>query len=164
MLNQEELKQYLEYREGVLYWKRKSSAASRILVGAKAGSLSGTGRLQTIFKGKSYLNHRLIYLYHYGDIPTYIDHIDRNPLNNRIENLRPSTRSQNGINANLRTDNISSLKGISFFKKTGKFRAQIKFEGRKFHLGYYFTKEEAAKAYNQAATQYFGEFAKLNEV
>ena len=62
------------------------------------GSITNTGRLQVTFLGKTYLYHRLIYIWHYGDIQYDIDHINNNPLDNRIENLRDITRGENNKN------------------------------------------------------------------
>ncbi len=86
------------------------------------------------------------------------DHINGNKLDNRKSNLRIATVSENGMNRKVSKNNKSGLKGVSFFE--GRWRAYIQ---RKF-LGYYSTKKEAAIAYNKAAQEFFGEFARLNKI
>lgn len=86
------------------------------------------------------------------------DHINGNKLDNRKFNLRIATVSENGMNRKVNKNNKSGLKGVSFFG--GRWRAYI----QKRFLGYFPTKEKAAIAYNKAAQEYFGEFARLNQI
>lgn len=90
------------------------------------------------------------------------DHIDRNGLNNRRDNLRPATRGQNGVNVGLRPDNASGFKGVSVHKASGKWQAGIRVDGKRSHLGLYGSPAEAAAAYDRAALKHFGLFADLN--
>lgn len=90
-----------------------------------------------------------------------IDHKDRQPLNNQRENLRFATRAQNVANSKIRSDNKSKFKGVSFYKRNGKWRAQITANGKKLFLGYYDTAEQSSIAYKQAAKFHFGEFANV---
>lgn len=100
-----------------------------------------------------------------GGKPGYeIDHIDRNGLNNQKSNFRWATRQQNAINRGIQINNTSGYKGVSLIKKTGKWRAAIRVNGRTIVLGNHLSKEEAALAYNNAARVHFGEFAALNSV
>ena len=96
-----------------------------------------------------------------------IDHVNGNRLDNRKSNLRICTQSQNTKNRIKSTKNTSGYKGV-WFKKDGKrlkrWVADIKVDYKKISLGLFLTKEEAARAYNEAAKQYFGEFARLNNV
>ena len=87
-----------------------------------------------------------------------VDHIDGDPQNNSILNLRWATRSENQYNSRIRTDNTSGYKGVTFNKENGKWRARINLDGKKKHLGYFHTKEEAAAAYEKAARELHGEF------
>ena len=93
-----------------------------------------------------------------------VDHKDGNGLNNQRYNLRPATHAQNLQNRGKPSSNTSGYKGVSWFKRDGKWRACIGVDGRVIHLGYYDTAEEAARAYNEAAPKYHGKFAKLNEI
>jgi hypothetical protein len=92
-----------------------------------------------------------------------VDHRDGDGLNNRRQNLRPATTLQNQWNRSVQKNNVSGFKGVSLQSRcTHKWRARIRVEGRQLFLGEFFSPEEAAKAYDAAASQYFGEFARLN--
>lgn len=92
----------------------------------------------------------------------YADHIDGNGLNNRRSNIRLATASQNSMNQKRNTQNTTGFKGVSFSKEKQLFRANITVQKRTKHLGYFRTAEEAHEAYKNAATIYFGEFARFN--
>lgn len=109
-----------EYQDGELIWKIDSFANK--VKGKKAGALNNTGYLRTKYNKKKYLNHRIIFEMFNGYIPEFIDHIDRNRLNNKIENLRPATRSLNAFNRSYKkNDNLP--KGI--YRDCNKFRVHI---------------------------------------
>lgn len=93
------------------------------------------------------------------DPKTIIDHIDGNGLNNRKSNLRLVNKSQNAMNSKRK--NKFGYKGISF---DGKYVSRIHVNGKRVTLGWFDTAIEAALAYNKAAKEHFGEFAKLNEI
>lgn len=88
-----------------------------------------------------------------------VDHIDRNPLNNRLSNLRICTKQTNAINTPVRIDNRTGYKGVSYHKKAGKFRAYIVINGKQIHLGLFDTAEQAAQKYAEAARILYGEFS-----
>jgi hypothetical protein len=94
--------------------------------------------------------------------PELVDHEDRNPLNNCRYNLRLASNSQNQGNTGTRTDNTSGFRGVYWSKQANLWRAGIKRDGRQRHLGYFDTAEEAARIYDEAARNHFGEFAVLN--
>ena len=75
-----------------------------------------------------------------------IDHINRNPLDNRKCNLRIATRSLNSINSKLAKNNTTGVRNVHIDKNTGKYRARIKRNGKMIHIGMYETLEEAKKA------------------
>jgi hypothetical protein len=92
-----------------------------------------------------------------------VDHINRNPFDNRKTNLRICTHHQNQMNRGLRSDNKSGFKGVAFEK--GKWwSARIKYKEKRIFIGFFKEKIEAAKAYNEKAKEIFGEFAWLNPV
>jgi hypothetical protein len=98
-----------------------------------------------------------------GDVPSgcLIDHANNDGLDNRRANLRIATVAQNAWNTRPRKS-LSGLKGITFCKDKQLWRGNLCVNGRRIHLGYFKTPEEAAIAYDNAARKYFGEFAHLN--
>lgn len=93
-----------------------------------------------------------------------IDHINRNPLDNRRENLRVATRSTNCRNQGVRTDNVSGYKGVSWKASRNRWLARINFDGKIVTKAGFKCKHEAARAYNELAKKYHGEFAFINEI
>ena len=91
-----------------------------------------------------------------------IDHWDTDPLNNQYGNLRISTQRQNLMNAKKRKNASSKYKGVYWGNREQKWIGQIVIDGKKKQTGTFETEEEGALVYNQFATKYFGEFAKLN--
>ncbi len=93
-----------------------------------------------------------------------IDHINGNVLDNRKQNLRITNKSKNAANCKIHKHNTSGFKGVSKMKQTNKYIAYIVVNNKQYRLGTFNNKEAAAKAYNDAATKYFGEFARLNNL
>lgn len=99
-----------------------------------------------------------------GESNLEADHKDCNIFNNQKSNLRNATRAQNAINKPFNYTNNSGYKGVSFYKPSSKWRARIKVDQKEIHLGHFNDIIDAAKAYNEAALKYFGEFAWLNKI
>lgn len=96
-------------------------------------------------------------------IPPYgVDHEDCNGLNNQRYNLRPANQTQNLAHARVRVGMTSPYKGVSYCKRTKKWVAQICAHGVHKFLGRFNKEYDAAQAYNFAAEELFGEFARLN--
>lgn len=94
---------------------------------------------------------------------SYVDHRNGNGLDNQRSNLRQATHGQNMANKRIYRNNTSGFKGVTRNTGTGRpWRAAIKADGRRRHLGYYDTPEAAALAYDAAARELFGEFARPN--
>jgi predicted transcriptional regulator len=108
--------------------------------------------------GENIFIHRLI-----NETPEGMDtdHIDRNQLNNRRTNLRTATHTENMRNR-IKRSGSSKYKGVTWVKQREKWMARIKHGDREKSLGHYATEEEAARVYDDAAQELFGEFAKLN--
>lgn len=112
-------------------------------------------------RGKTLLMHRVIL----GIAPEdtrHVDHINGNGLDNRKENLRLANHSQNGGNSRKREHGTSQYKGVYWSKPRQKWQAQIHINQRNTGLGRFDDEVEAAKAYDNAAIEHFGEFARLN--
>lgn len=109
--NQNEIREWFEYRNGELYWK--INKAARIKIGQLAGVVNKEKYKQVGINGKIYLQHRLIWIMFNGDISDnmVIDHINRNKTDNRIENLRIVSRSINRLNTNSKNITTYNLAG-----------------------------------------------------
>ena len=164
-ITQELLRELFDYRDGNLYWK--VSKALHLKVDDLAGHVNKNGYLQIGINYKSYYAHRLIFLYHHGYLPKYLDHIDRDVSNNAIDNLREATQQQNHFNMKKNKScngkpTSSKFKGVSWDKQLGKWRSYITIDGKKKHLGVYNYEIAAAKAYNREAIRVRGDFANPN--
>jgi hypothetical protein len=95
-----------------------------------------------------------------GEIPNgmQIDHIDRNPLNNNVENLRLATQAQNQINSTKPKNNTTGFKGV-LATPSGKFQARLGYKGKKLYLGLFDTAEEAYECVVGVTKELHGEFA-----
>jgi len=91
-----------------------------------------------------------------------LDHIDGNGLNNCKSNLRFCTHAENSRNAGPNALNKSGIKGVCWHVRSKKYIATISLNRKLIHIGYFTDPIEAAKAYNEAAIKYHGEFARLN--
>ena len=109
---------------------------------------------------KTFCMHRVI-LGLCGD-RQLVDHADQDGLNNTVKNLRLCVKSQNARNRGKTKVNSSGFKGVFWAKHANKFSAKIGNSGRLIHLGYFGDPSEAARAYDDAARKYHGEFAVLN--
>ena len=117
--------------------------------GCKLGSIAGCkcgGRVLITIDGHKYKAHRLAWFYMKGEWPEEVDHFDRNPLNNKLVNLRKATRVQNAQNMGVYSTNTSGHTGMSFRKDIQKWRALIRYNGSKVSLGCFNSKEEAIDA------------------
>ena len=153
------------YNDGELYYKYTVSHKAQ--KGDKAGYLEPTkGKMRTCIKGERILIHRVIFLMHHGYLPEYpkyqLDHINRDKLDNRIENLRVATNSQNMANKPSCHGKTSIYKGVC--KRGDKWYAQIKYNGKVHHIGSFDDEVTAALAYNDKATIHHGEFAYINKI
>jgi len=144
---QEILKEYFDYhKDGKLVWKKSTGRTAKI--GNEAGYLNDNGYIQIRFQKKLYGAHRLIWVWHCGDIPMdkQIDHMDKNRSNNKIENLQLATNAQNSTNRSLNKRNKSGFNGVYFDKQKGKFVTCLTRLGKRKYLGCYDTAKEANEA------------------
>lgn len=157
MVSVEKLKEYFIYTEGKLI-RVRPVANGKIKAGTRFGSVLKRGYREGWFLGKLHKEHRLIWFYHHGEWPMYIDHIDGDPLNNKIENLRVVTEQQNSFNSRGHADSYSGYKGVSYNKRIGKYFSRISVSGKVEYLGSFDCPAEAHEAYCDRAKQLHGEF------
>lgn len=160
MITKELLHDLYEYKNGNLYYKKIIYGNTRRKIGDLAGYVTNEGYVSVKVNRKSYLVHRLIYLMHYGSMPQQIDHIDGNPSNNDIKNLREVTGSQNCMNKRISQKNTSGYKNICFVKKINKWRVQIKSKGKTLSFGCFEDIELADLVAQEVRNKYFGSYAK----
>lgn len=159
-----EIRRCISYdpERGLLTWKEKYSKHSPIVVGKAVGSPNKSG-LHFTFCGRDLLCHRVAWFLHYGEWPsTFLDHINGCPEDNRVQNLRLADRRQNGANRSSSKGSSSKYLGVCYAKHTRKWQASIG-TPRKY-LGQYSDEKEAARVYNKAAKELYGEYARLNNV
>jgi hypothetical protein len=159
----EELRKYLRYcpNSGKLTWIAKTS--NRCKQGEGMAGTRGNGMIGLSFKGVMFKAHRVAWALHYGEWPNgVVDHINRNPYDNRISNLRVGTQQQNTFNCSLSKNNTSGYKGVYLRKDTGKWAAEVTHNRKKISLGCFLTAEEAAAAYDKASKELFKSYASPN--
>ena len=153
ILTQARLKELLHYDPATGVFTNARQRGQRGVLGAVAGSPNGArGYIRIKINGAKYFAHRLAWLHEYGALPaTQIDHIDRNPANNKISNLRVATSSENMQNTGLRCDNISGYKGVTRHTQENKWRARITINRKQYCLGLFDDAIAANTAYLAAA-------------
>lgn len=147
--SQNEIKELFEYRDGGLYWK--VNKAKKIKIGHRAGSVMNTGYRCIVINSRTYLEHRLIWVYFNGDISNdmEVDHINRIKIDNRIENLRIVSLGINALNK----------KTIVQFKteyKKKPYRARFNYNHKEYSK-YFETHDEATKWIAEKKSEIFEE-------
>lgn len=163
---QSHLHEWLDYdlATGIFRWKKEPRPV-RPCLGEIAGTKTANYILIKLPGFSSIGAHRLAWIYVHGLTigGAEVDHIDTNPLNNAIGNLRLATSSEQKQNKKVQSNNRSGLKGAFYHAahKGKKWRTQIKVGGKLIFLGYFHTAQEAHEAYGRAAIEHFGEFARI---
>jgi len=153
------LREILSYDPGTGNFIRKVRTSNSTRAGDIAGSATQLGYWIIWVDGTRYLGHRLAWLYTHGRWPKdHIDHVNGDPSDNRLCNLREATPSQNHANERMARTNKAGRKGVAPHRN--KFVAQLGIGGHRKYLGIYATPDEAAEAYASAAKAHFGEFAR----
>ena len=164
MISQTELHRLFLYNKETGGFIRKVKTAIATNIGDKAGYVNKQGYVQMRVHGKTYQAHSLAWLYVFGEMPALIDHIDGDRSNNAITNLRIADRSTNGFNREKKSESSSMFKGVLWSKKHCKWEAKINANRKRKHLGHFQCEQEAAHAYNKAAIELHGTYARLNPV
>lgn len=149
---------------GIFTWRMHPS---KKLIGTAAGWRQSKGYLAIDLQSTAHYAHRLAWLWMTGEWPAeQIDHIDGNKADNAWANLRLATNSQNQRYQGVSRANECQFKGVfpqsgrKEYGRTGRFRAQIRVDGRTISLGSFSSPDEAHEAYKRAAALYHGPFAK----
>lgn len=159
LLAAEEARSLLDYDPdtGSLTWKVARN-------GHPAGDIVRTivrGYVRLWINGHCYGGHRVAWLLHHGRWPAdKLDHIDRNPTNNRLSNLRECSQAQNAANSSINRRNTSGFTGVMRSKNGKKWVAQIMARGKAKRIGTFCTPEEAGAAYRETKRELYGEFAR----
>ena len=154
MLNKQELHKIFEYKDGQLYWKESRGNVAK---GYKAGCLNARGYTEIWINKKLHKMHRIIFMMHYGYIPKVVDHIDGNPLNNCIENLREASAQTNQYNRKLGKNNTSGCKNVSFNKRHNLWQVHVRC-AKKVHAWYVESFELAELVAHEARIKFHGGF------
>lgn len=156
MITKEKLQEILHYNPetGIFIWLQKHHTNS--VIGEMAGCKNNHGYIYIWLEGKSYLAHRLAWLYMTGNWPLMqIDHINRIRHDNWFKNLRdvpPIVNSQNSFKP--RMNKSTGIPGVYFNKKANRYSAQARINGRQINVGSFATLEEAISAREKVLNQY----------
>ena len=125
-------------------------------------SCDGYHRLKIL--GSTYYLHRVCWFLHYREWPTsHLDHVNGDKTDNRIVNLRVASSTQNSANRSLAVNNTTGHKGVVYLENISKYMVRVGSSPRVL-VGYFENLDDAAKAYNDAAKELYGEYARLNNV
>jgi len=164
MLTAKRVREVLDYSSetGILIWKKRPEPGwHKSLEGKTAGSKNREGYIMIRVDGRFYGAHRLAWLYVHDKWPdNQIDHINRNPSDNRLINLRAATQSENKANSGNYKNNRSGVKGVSFWAHGQKWKAAITKDGIRYHLGFFANFSDAVVARSEATNKLNGPFAR----
>lgn len=164
MLTQERLRIFLDYNPvtGIFKHRRGRSGCRP---GQIAGAITVQGYRTINVDGERFRAARLAWLYMTGTWPAdHVDHIDGCPENDRWENLRAATRSENMRNTKLRINNSSGSRGVSWHKYRQQWHVRVTMHGRVHHVGYFDDFEKAKSARDTRANELHGAFAKFDSL
>ena len=158
-LTSNHLKKLLNYdpTSGEFRWRVSRGCMSCNVV---AGRVMKDGYRRILIDSQPYVASRLAWFYVHGYWPGRdLDHKNRIRSDDRIENLREATASQNNANSKLRCNNTSGYRGVSWNRRKGKFRAYVSVDRKQIHLGFFYIVERAAAVAKLARIEHFGEFS-----
>ncbi len=162
-LTQKRLHEILRYDPETGDWIWLISINAKVSEGDAAGTITVHGYRIITLAGVKYRAARLAFLYMTGAWPEKeVDHINRCKLDDRWDNLRDVSRSENQLNRDVQINNSSGVRGVHWDTRSGKWAAQVKKDNAVYFIGYFDTLEEASVARDLAATELHGDFAVLN--
>lgn len=151
MLSMELVRNTFEYNNGDLL---------RLTTRKASGSVNSRGYINVYLGGRLYVAHRLVFMYHYGYLPEFIDHIDGDRQNNKIENLRGTTKSCNSHNMAITKRNTSGVKGVHWCKQKNKWCARISAKGQVLYCRFFSCIIKAEESIRERRLIMHGEFAR----
>ena len=156
-LSQDRLKILLNYdpETGIFTWRVSGGKAKS---GAIAGKVRADGYRGIGIRNKQYMAHRLAFLYMHGFIPKIVDHINRDGLDNRWENLRSATHAENMRNSKIKSNNSTGAKGVYWNKQRKKYRVLIWANGKRTSFGSWDDPEAAELVASLVREKYHGDF------
>jgi len=160
MITQQLIANTFEYRDGLLYWKGVTHPKKGYLRNKPAGSIHKTGYRHVTWMNKVHKVHRLIFLLEHGYLPKEIDHINGDRQDNRLENLREATRSENQFNKAMCSNNTSGFRGVNWHKHSKSWVVRVCTKGKTKILGYFKGVDLAGLVADEARNLYHGKFAK----
>jgi hypothetical protein len=145
------------YKDGCIYWKINGPMKK---IGKRAGGFTTNGYRTVGVSGVKLYEHRIIWQMFYGPIDdgVTIDHKNHNTIDNRIDNLRLATQSEQNYNTKLRVNNTSGVRGVSFDKRRDKWVAYIHVDSKRIHLGYFDCFNDAEVVVNTARAKLHKDF------
>lgn len=149
----------ITYKEAHALFEYDLSTGELLRGGMPVGTPHSLGYLKMKVGGRYYFVHRVVFLYCYERWPIQIDHVDKDKTNNRLENLRECSYSQNNAHRGLMRNNTSGLKGVSQRSGSVKWVAQVGYD----IIGRFDTRLEAARAYDAVTIERYGPFAVTNK-
>ena len=159
-LNPDALKEVFAYdpETGILSWRKPWGKRP---LGARAGTQRPDGYWVVNYKSEMFFVHRVAYAIHHGDITLgHIDHINGDRQDNRLENLREVTRSENQFNKAMCSNNTSGFRGVNWHKNSKSWVVRVCTKGKTKILGYFKDLELAGLVADEARNLYHGKYAK----
>lgn len=157
MIDKQTVCDLFEYRDGHLY-RKKTTAPNAV-----KGQLAETNcikYLKVTINKVPYKIHRLVFLMHHGYMPEFIDHIDGNPLNNKIENLRACTKQENNRNQKITKRNTSGYKNVTWNNVAKKWQVGFMLNNNYKYIGTFKDIELADLVAQEARLKYFKQFSR----
>lgn len=151
LISKEILSEIFDYKDGLLFYKS---------TGKEAVSFDNKGYKRAKIGRNTYLVHRIVFMLHHGYLPKFLDHIDNNRTNNKIENLRPATSAENNRNRSISSRNRSGIKGIMWAEPNKKWKVQCTVDYKQHHIGYFNDIEDAKIALHVFRSKHHLSFAK----
>lgn len=151
------LRYLFKYKDGHLYWRDTPGRAA--FKSKKAGRSTPYGYISIEIDGIPHQAHRLVWIYHFGTTKKFIDHIDGNRSNNKIDNLRLCDRFENAHNRKRCKRNKTGVKGVRVRPDNGRYEVRIAVRNKRLVLGSYDDLELAELVMVMAREKYHGSFA-----